>query len=137
MPIDLLDSRQIQLIDHVADEVDEVAFRQPIAQTRDWRRSIHYTYYEDSWQLHGKGQEAMAEPYCYFTPHRIGPHRGVRSGRYKLIEYYGEGDYWELFDLEKDPDGLNNLHADASSQAIAADLSGELQRLRALYRDTQ
>ena len=31
--IDLLDRRQIQLIDHVADEVDEVAFRQPIAQT--------------------------------------------------------------------------------------------------------
>ena len=106
-------------------------------RTEDWRRSIYYAYYEDSWQLHGKGQEAMAEPYRYFTPHRIGPHRGVRTERYKLIEYYGEGDYWELFDLEKDPDELNNIHEDASSQAIAAELRGELQRLRALYGDTQ
>ena len=105
-------------------------------RTEDWRRSIYYAYYEDSWQLHGKGQEAMAEPYRYFTPHRIGPHRGVRTGRYKLIEYYGEGDYWELFDLEKDPDELNNIHAGANSQAIAAELRGELQRLRALYGDT-
>ena len=31
--IDALDGRQIQLIDHVADEVDEMAFRQPILQT--------------------------------------------------------------------------------------------------------
>ena len=31
--IDAFDCRQIQLIDHVANEVDEVAFRQPIAQT--------------------------------------------------------------------------------------------------------
>ena len=106
-------------------------------RSEDWRRSIYYAYYEDSWQLHGKGQEAMAEPYRYFTPHRIGPHRGVRTERYKLIEYYGEGDYWELFDLEKDPDELNNIHAGASSQAIVAELSGELQRLRVLYGDTQ
>ncbi len=84
----------------------------------------------------GQGRRRWPSPTCYFTPHRIGPHRGVRTGRYKLIEYYGEGDYWELFDLENDPDELNNIHADASSQAIVAELSGGLQRLRALYRDT-
>ena len=34
----------------------------------------------------------MAEPsFQYFTPHRVGPHRGVRTKRYKLIEYYSEG----------------------------------------------
>ena len=101
-----------------------------------WRQSVYYAYYEDSWQLHGKGQEAMAEPYRYFTPHRIGPHRGVRTKWHKLIEYYGEGDYWELFDLEKDPDELNNIYPDAGSQPVVAELTAELQRLRALYQDT-
>ena len=72
------------------------------ASPTDWRDAVYYHYYENSWELQGKGDEAMAEPYEYFTPHRIGPHRGVRTDRYKLIEYYSEDDYWELFDLQAD-----------------------------------
>ena len=53
---------------------------------QDWRQSIYYAYYENSWTLRGKGKEAMSDPsFQYFTPHRVSPHRGVRTDRYKLI----------------------------------------------------
>lgn len=102
----------------------------------DWRASMYYTYYENSWVLHGKGKEAMSDPtFQYFTPHRVGPHRGVRDGRYKLIHYYSEGDYWELFDLEKDPDELRNVYSEAPYAAVRDSLKKELGRLKRYYRD--
>ncbi|MCC6365036.1 MAG: sulfatase [Bryobacterales bacterium] len=103
---------------------------------RDWRTSMYYTYYENSWALHGKGKEAMSDPtFQYFTAHRVGPHRGVRGGRYKLIHYYSEGDYWELFDLEKDPDELRNVYSEASYAAVRDSLKKEMGRLKRYYRD--
>lgn len=107
------------------------------ASMEDWRPSIYYAYYENSWELHGKGDEAMAEPYRYFTAHRIGPHRGVRTGRYKLIEYYSEGEYWELFDLNQDPNELKNLYGDPAYAALVADLKEDLRRLRGQYQDLE
>jgi arylsulfatase A-like enzyme len=101
----------------------------------NWRKTTYYAYYENSWELAGKGDDAMAEPYKYFTPHRIGPHRGVRTDRYKLIEYYGEGDYWELFDLQFDPDELNNLYENDGYKIVISDLKQELQNLRRQYAD--
>jgi arylsulfatase A-like enzyme len=105
---------------------------------RDWRKSAYYTYYENSWALlAGKGREALSDPsFAYFTPHRVSPHRGVRTDRYKLIEYYGEDDYWELFDLERDPNELRNLYGHAAYGRITAGLKTELLRLRKQYRDT-
>jgi arylsulfatase A-like enzyme len=103
---------------------------------RDWRQSIYYSYYENSWVLHGKGREAMADPsFKYFTPHRVGPHRGVRTGRHKLIHYYGEADYWELFDLQEDPHELRNVYSQTRHAALVAQLKTELHRLRRHYGD--
>ena len=102
---------------------------------QDWRQSVYYAYYENSWELQGRGEEAMAEPYRYFTPHRIGPHRGVRTQRYKLIDYYGEGDYWELFDLQEDPDERHNLYGEPRHGATITALKEELGRLRQEYQD--
>jgi arylsulfatase A-like enzyme len=102
----------------------------------DWRHSAYYSYYENSWTLRGKGKEAMSDPsFQYFTPHRVGPHRGVRTDRYKLIEYYSEGDYWELFDLKEDPNELKNLYGNPASAQITVELKQELMRLRTQYRD--
>jgi arylsulfatase A-like enzyme len=108
------------------------------AVPRDWRQSVYYTYYENSWALlAGKGREALSDPsFAYFTPHRVPPHRGVRTKRHKLIEYYGEGDYWELFDLENDPHELRNLYGHAAYAGVTATLKAELKRLRHQYRDT-
>jgi arylsulfatase A-like enzyme len=100
-----------------------------------WRDAVYYAYYENSWVLAGQGDEAMAEPYQYFTPHRIGPHRGVRTDRYKLIEYYAEGDYWELFDLAHDPDELVNLYTAPDYAPIVATMTAKLHALRRQYAD--
>jgi arylsulfatase A-like enzyme len=103
---------------------------------RDWRQSIYYTYFENSWAMAGKGKEALSDPsFNYFTAHRVSPHRGVRTARHKLIEYYSEGDYWELFDLEKDPNELRNLYGDRAYRAVETELKAELLRLRREYRD--
>jgi arylsulfatase A-like enzyme len=111
----------------------------PVLEGRevDWRKSVYYAYYENSWVLHGQGDDAMAEPYQYFTPHRIGPHRGVRTEQYKLIEYYGEGDYWEMFDLKSDPNELKNVYCDPHYSEIVTELKRELQRLRHQYGDLE
>lgn len=50
----------------------------------DWRESIYYHYYE------------------YPGAHMVQRHNGVRTDRYKLINYYQLGEK-ELFDLEADP----------------------------------
>jgi arylsulfatase A-like enzyme len=105
------------------------------AEPDDWRQATYYAYYEDSWRLVGAADEDRAEPYRYFTPHRVGPHRGVRTERYKLIEYYTEGDYWELFDLEADPNELRNVYLDPDYAGVAAEMKSELNRQRRLYND--
>jgi arylsulfatase A-like enzyme len=101
---------------------------------KDWRRSMLYTYYENSWTLAGKGKEALSDPtFAYFTAHRVSPHRGVRTERYKLIDYYAEGGYKELFDLVKDPDELRNVYGDRAYAAEQAAMEKELLRLRREY----
>lgn len=97
----------------------------------DWRTSILYSYYENSWAFRETARDQMTDPsFQFWTPHRVGPHRGVRTDRYKLIEYYGEEDYWELFDLQDDPDELRNLHGEPGHGSLAAELRAELLRLR-------
>ena len=96
----------------------------------------HGAYFENSWVLHGKGDHAMSEPsFKYFTPHRIGPHRGVRTDRYKLIEYYAEGDYWELFDLQEDPNELRNIYDDPTNTDLVTELKAELKGLQEKNQD--
>ncbi len=110
----------------------------------DWREAVYYAYYEDSWRLRDTGMEQMSEPgFEYFTPHRIGPHRGIRTDRHKLIEYFGELDddeksvaYWEFFDLHEDPDEQVNSYDDPGYTAQIADLRGQLRRVQSEIGDT-
>jgi arylsulfatase A-like enzyme len=81
----------------------------------DWRHGVYYHYYE---YPHGW--------------HRVHPHYGVRTDRYKLIHFYGELDVWELYDLEKDPHELTNVYGDAEYSNITHTL---LEQLRTLQRE--
>jgi len=99
----------------------------------DWRDSMFYAYYEDSWSRNGPSFVPRAGNYG--TPHRVTPHRGIRTGRYKLIEYYREGDYWELFDLEEDPNELRNLYAESGHADLIGELTGQLRGLQQHYRE--
>jgi arylsulfatase A-like enzyme len=81
----------------------------------DWRKSFYYQYYE------------------YPAPHRVRPHYGVVTDRYKLVylEPFGEEQgYWELFDLEKDPHEMKSVYGQADYEGTQTELKNELGRLR-------
>ncbi|NNF26518.1 MAG: sulfatase [Gemmatimonadetes bacterium] len=92
--------------------VDLMAGRTP----PDWRRSVYYHYYE------------------FPQPHRVAPHYGVRTERYKLVHYYGTGE-WELFDLQEDPGEMRSVFDDPGRAELVAELKDELRRLRLQYGD--
>ena len=89
----------------------------------NWRDSFYYHYYE------------------FAPPHWAMPHYGVRTDRYKLINYYTINE-WELFDLEKDPDEMESLFewsgykVHPAYESITQDLVKKLKQLREQYKDT-
>ncbi len=82
----------------------------------NWRKKIYYHYYQDGvW-------------------HYVKKHLGIRDDRYKLIYFYDIDD-WELYDLVKDPEEVENLyHLDEYSH-LTDSLKGELKGLIELYKD--
>lgn len=102
----------------------------------DWRDSVYYSYYENSWAFRDMAREEMTDPsFQFWTAHRVGPNRGVRTERYKLIDYYTEGPYRELFDLEEDPHELNNRYDDPAMADVREDLTRRLTALQQSYSD--
>jgi arylsulfatase A-like enzyme len=83
---------------------------------KDWRTSMYYRYYH------------------YPMHHRVQPHYGVRTERYKLI-YFNKIDQWELFDLSKDPRELKNLYADPAYAETVKTLKAEMYRLKKELKD--
>ena len=80
----------------------------------DWRKSFYYHYYE------------------YPGPHSVRKHYGVVTDRYKLVRFYEpDANYWELFDLQKDPKELTSVYDKPEYAATRAELETELTRLRA------
>jgi arylsulfatase A-like enzyme len=82
----------------------------------DWRKIWYYRYYH------------------YPADHRVQPHYGVRTERYKLI-YYNRIDQWEFFDLKNDPHELKNSYTDPANEKIVARLKSEMTRLRQELND--
>jgi arylsulfatase A-like enzyme len=79
----------------------------------DWRKSLYYHYYE------------------YPVPHRVRPHYGVITDRYKLIHYYKpDVDDWELLDREKDPNETKSFYNDPAYADVRKELHAEVERLR-------
>ena len=83
---------------------------------KDWRKSLYYHYYE------------------YPSVHMVPRQYGIRTERYKLIHFY-QFDEWELFDLQEDPEELNNLYGKEKYQSLTADLKKQLAGLRKHYDD--
>ncbi|MCZ6671553.1 MAG: sulfatase [Verrucomicrobia bacterium] len=102
-----------------------------------WRDHIYYSYYENTWAMRAMAQADLSDPsFNFFTAHRIGPHRGIRNERYKLIEYYSTTEYWEFFDLETDPNEVNNVFSDLSYADIIKTMTAQLRNTQAKYLDT-
>jgi arylsulfatase A-like enzyme len=93
-----------------------------------WQRSLYYRYW-----MHG-------------SHHNVAAHYGVRTHRHKLIYYYGKAcgatgaqdrpvtplwqPEWELFDLEQDPNEMNNVYHDPAYADVVRELTAELDRLQ-------
>jgi arylsulfatase A-like enzyme len=96
--------------------------------------------------LRGEDVPREARPLYYHyhefgDPHWVAPHYGIRTERFKLISYYTQNE-WELFDLEKDPDEMDNLFIDNGRriqpgyEEIVPQLISQLKQLREQYKDT-
>jgi arylsulfatase A-like enzyme len=76
----------------------------------DWRKDWLYEYYDDRW-----------------APRN----RGIRTERYKLIQYWEKNpEELELYDLETDPGELNNLYGDQRYIDLVAQLKNRIRELR-------
>ncbi|SHF01747.1 Sulfatase [Mariniphaga anaerophila] len=83
-----------------------------------WRDAVYYHYYD------------------FPNEHMVKKHYGIRTERYKLIHFYDDIDEWELYDLETDPDEMNNLIHSEQHVATVARLKKELKKLQEQYGDT-
>ena len=83
--------------------------------TAPFRDAVYYHYYE----------------YPYW--HNVQPHYGIRTDRYKLIHYYYDVDEWELFDLETDPNEINNIINNYEHNGLISDLKIRLNSLKKEY----
>lgn len=61
--------------------------------------------------------------------HSVLKHFGIRTSRYKLIRFYDHTNFWELYDLKKDPTEMNNLYGKKSYEGIVLDLKAQLKQL--------
>jgi len=82
----------------------------------DWRDSLYYHYYE------------------FPSVHMVAKQNGIRTERYKLIQFYQFGE-WEFYDLEKDPEESMNQYGNSDYADVIEKLKVDLEKLRQEYRD--
>ncbi|NOR73816.1 MAG: sulfatase-like hydrolase/transferase [Draconibacterium sp.] len=83
----------------------------------EWRDAVYYHYYE------------------FPNEHMVKRHYGVRTDRYKLIHFYNDIDVWELYDLEKDPEEMNNIIGQKEYAEVQKNLEKRLAELQVEYDD--
>ena len=84
----------------------------------NWRDALYYHYYE------------------FPSVHMVKRHYGVKTARYKLIHFYYDVDEWELYDLESDPQEMNNVYGQPEYVEVQAELHQKLEALRVQYGDS-
>ena len=84
---------------------------------KDWQDAMYYHYYEF--------------PFW----HHVQPHYGIRTQKYTLAHFYYNIDVWELYDLEKDPNQMNNIYNDPNYASTIAELKVKLKNLMIKYEN--
>lgn len=77
-----------------------------------WRNAFYYEYFE------------------YPEPHRVLPHRGVRTDRWKFIHFFREPQEFELYDLQADPNETRNLSGLPEHASTVAEMKRLMLDLR-------
>ncbi len=124
-------SQMVQNIDYAAtfldiagvsvpDDMQGLSLKPLLAKEKNtnWRDAIYYHYYE------------------YPNEHAVKRHYGIRTDRYKLIHFYNDIDVWELYDLQNDPDEMNNIYNNPENGELIASLKEKLTALQVEYQDT-
>jgi len=75
-------------------------------------------------------QDWLYEYYEYPGFENVKPCRGVRTTRYKYIEFFLEPKECELYDLEKDPDEMRNLYGQPGYEDLTRHLQARMEELR-------
>ena len=88
-------------------------------QKTAWRKGSYYHYYE------------------FPQPHHVSPHFGLRTTQYTLARFYGPDEFWELYDIQKDPQNLKNLYGTKGYEKITADLKTQLREQIVKYKDDE
>ncbi|MCP4850097.1 MAG: DUF4976 domain-containing protein, partial [Verrucomicrobiaceae bacterium] len=86
-------------------------------RAENWRKSIYYHYYE------------------FPSVHMIPRHYGIRTERYKLMHFYQFGNEWEMYDLQEDPDELQNIYGKTGKEKLQEDMKKQLVAIRKYYDD--
>ena len=84
---------------------------------KDWRDAIYYHFYE------------------YPAEHMVKRHYGVSDGRYKLMHFYNDIDQWEMYDLQNDPNEMNNLFGNPEYADLQKRMLGILKAKQVEYDD--
>jgi arylsulfatase A-like enzyme len=82
-----------------------------------------------------KGRDAMYYHYYENGEHSVSPHFGISTKRYKLIRFYERVNSWELYDLKKDKNEMNNLYGKKGYEKVMAVLMKQLNALIDQYED--
>ncbi len=88
-------------------------------KTSGWKSESYYHYYE------------------YPQPHHVYPHFGLRTERYTLARFYGEKNFWELYDIKNDHKNLKNLYNDKQYAKIIVDLKKKLKEQIVQLKDDE
>ena len=84
----------------------------------NWRKAAYYHYYE------------------YPAEHMVKRHYGIRTQDFKLIHFYNDIDEWEMYDMKKDPQELNNVYQNPEYREEREALMTLLKETQELYKDT-
>jgi arylsulfatase A-like enzyme len=103
----------------IPEDMQGLSFKDLVAgKATEWRDAVYYTYYE------------------YPSIHEVKRHYGVATDRYKLMHFYYDVDEWEMYDLEKDPNEMQNIYGNPSFADIQKQLHERLEELREEYGDS-
>lgn len=112
-----LDYANVPVPDAVQGKSLRPVFENDGKKPEGWRESTYYHYYEfPSW-------------------HSVKRHYGIRTERFKLIHFYNDVDEWELYDMQNDPQEMNNVYGHPEYQEVVKSMKEELKNQQELYAD--
>ena len=86
---------------------------------KDFRDAIYYHYYD------------------FPAFHMVKKHYGIRTHRFKLMHFYDDIDVWEMYDLQEDPNEMNNIYNHPDYAKVRKDLHARLDSLQQNYGVTE